>query len=337
MKKNFLAALLAAVAFAGAVVGQDAASPFNVTPGFRVSTNPAQAAPAAEKRDPLWFACHVAVKINERSGAAGSGTPVAVEGGKTLVLTNAHVVPRHYANLPITVTAAGKTYPARYVDGAVVRPTKPGFIEVEGTDLCILEIDADIGGVKIADADPAVGSDVWQYGYGGTQPGDRPTTKSGVVVANDYNQPTLTSTLSSVSGDSGSGVFNAAGELVGVTWGGGDGTHHGVPVREVKKFLGGSLLRKLFPGLMGRVDERRADRAEAKEAREGAKAEAGRATKAEPANKPAGEGWQWDPAKKLWWRNGIVNPIPKASPGVFNIDPNCPTGQCPLKAPSPKK
>ncbi len=205
-----------------------------------------------------WFACRVVVDHGNGTTAHGSGTPVWSEGGKTTILTNSHVVPAADKDRPISIMVDGKTYPARYLEGSQVLDTGPNSIKVLGPDLALLEIDVEIGYVELADSVPPVDSQVWQFGFGGVRPGQGPTTKSGFVSnSNHYVDPILTSTIASVNGDSGSGIFNTAGELCGVTWGGSRGECFAVEIVTVRQFLGRKLLAKLFPKLMARLAVRR--------------------------------------------------------------------------------
>lgn len=272
MRRLFVVAL---IAFAPVAVV--AAPPrFEVVPGFRVEAAPKAAAPACpcplgdcscapadcacagcrpgttKTLHPQWFALLVAA-----GEGVGSGTPVYSAGGKTLVLTNAHVARQDRTTFAVTVPGAG-TYPARRVDGSAVRSTGPSTIAIDGVDLAVVEVDAELGAVQIASTAPAPGESVFQWGYGGTQ-GAAPWAKAGVVLPNPFADPTLTSTINCVPGDSGSGVFDKDGKLVGVSHGTGAGfSHHAVPLAEVRAFVRRPLLAKLFPRLADRLEARAA-------------------------------------------------------------------------------
>ena len=133
----------------------------------------------------------------------GSGTPIHTEGGKSLILTNDHVVPPTVANASITVEISGNTYPAKYVTGTGGSP-----------DLCLLSIDVEVMPVTIADSAPLVGEEVWQWGYGGVREVRNvpPIARGGNInPPNQFVTPTITASYIPVSGDSGSGVFNQKG------------------------------------------------------------------------------------------------------------------------------
>ena len=414
MLKKFLPAVLLLFA-AGAVLADDAPPlKFEVTPGFRIAPNePAKSADKAKckdcddckcpdgacpdcpvalaKQDPVWFACRIVVDHGNGTGAAGSGTPVGFENGKTLVLTNAHVVPKHDKDKKITVVAGGRKFPATYVEGSEVQILNPKQIKVLGPDLCLLAVDAKLGYVEIADEAPPIGGQVWQFGYGGTQFDEGPTVRSGLVMKDTFVEPTMLVDMASISGDSGSGLFNQYGELCGVTWGGSydedaygrryNQKHLSVEVGTVKTFLGRPLLSKLFPRLAERAAARRAAREAAKYPAPSAKPPVVERKgpvdpklakpdpkapkpkdppKAAPANptcpdcptapfgsgqppKPPGDGWQWDPARKVWWKwstpPGYNAPAPAKPPtsigepwGPFSITPEaggCQNGRCP--------
>jgi S1-C subfamily serine protease len=179
--------------------------------------------PAAMKANaaPLWFSVRV-----HAGSAVGSGTPVKVEGGKTFILTNAHVVARGPTQVSVRTTD-GKVYAGR-----VVRTS--GRPDV---DLALVAVDADLGAAPVAAATPAPGTGVWMWGYGGGP--DVPPMKAGSVVVNRFVEPTMTATLTAVSGDSGAGVFDTRGHLVGVNCATGAGYGcHAVPLPEVRAFLG---------------------------------------------------------------------------------------------------
>lgn len=316
------------------------------------------AKPAAS--DPLWFACRVAVAEGTKTGY-GSGTPVSVVDGKTYVLTNAHVVPKASASpREITVTVGGKTYPAKYTDGNDARfftgPNGQSMVDVDGDDLCLLEVVGEIGAVKVA-TDIREGETVQQYGYGGVAVGGKPVHKIGVVGRSRFVEPTLVSDIEAIPGDSGCGVFNARGELVGVTHGGTRAVadrfgvivpaeHCAVPLARVKSFLGRPLLRKLFPNLAAKSDEKRAEKVvpipakvtphdcPCDECDAGKCPKTGGACKCKPVipstPRPAGAGWQWDSEKGHWWKYGL--------PGDANVPPSkCPDGNCPLRQPATRK
>lgn len=370
MKFKSLAAALVAALLTG-VATADPPKAFEVTPGFKIEKGftvtppmavptapaPAEKAPVADADDPVWFSCRITVDHGNGNGSAGSGTPVWSGDGKTLVLTNAHVVPRSDSTKPLKVIVAGRTFVARYVEGSEVLTLGPGSIHVKGPDLALLEIDAEIGHVELAADVPPVGAQVWQFGYGGRQLNQGAVIKSGTVRANQFVEPTLFTDLSSISGDSGSGVFNTAGELCGVTWGGDPvkGDHCAVELGTVKGFLDRPLLAKLFPRFAAKASARREAREAARETaklpppmeappkveRKGpvdpklASPAAGTPKAAPEVKKaprgagqpppPPGEGWQWDEKRKVYWK--WVETPRSGNAG------NCPNGKCPNPRP----
>lgn len=423
MLKKFLIATLVAL-FAGAAFADDAPPPkFEVTPGFKVLPNePAKSAPPAKtkakcpacgddckcapgvcpdceavsfaKQDPMWFACRVVLDHGNGTGSAGSGTPIGYEEGKTIILTNAHVVPKGDRDKPIKVLVGGRTFKATYIEGSEVEKVTADKIKVLGPDLCTLSIDAKLGYVEIADDSPPIGGQVWQFGYGSSPIDGGPTAKYGLVTKGTYVEPTMVTTLDVISGDSGSGMFNQYGELCGVTWGASEDKdvygrvyrkeHLAVEITTVRTFLKRPVLAKIFPRLAARAEARRAAREAAKypapsatppvverkgpvDPKLAAPAPAAPKPKDPPKAaapacpdcptapfgsgtppKPPGDGWQWDPARKVWWKwstpPGFSAPTPAkpptsigeawgpvGPPSGFNIvgDGGCVNGKCP--------
>lgn len=419
MKFKFLAATLIAALMTG-VVSADPPKAFEVTPGFKVEKGFSVVAPpltvpmvpvapepkakekcvdcddckcgpdcgCAAKADPLWFAARVMVDNGNGTGSAGSGTPISCENGKTVFVTNAHVVPKNKASQPITITVSGRKFKAKYLDGSEVefftRSDGTHGCKVHGPDLAFLEVEGELGHVELADDIARPGDQVWQFGYGGVPLNyNGPTIKSGIVNKTTFVEPTLACDLQSISGDSGSGLFNTRGELVGVTWGGNSNpTVHecvAVELTTVRAFSKRPVLSKLFPRLAARAEVKREAKAAA-EARaklppplakppvverkgpidpklaapgKDAKPPAKGPAKATPdcpdgkcptvpqapygsgiPPKPPGEGWQWDAAKKQWWKWSTP---PNAAPPSFSLPPSyslppaggCPNGRCP--------
>lgn len=169
----------------------------------------------------------------------GSGTVIAVEEGKAIVLTAHHVV-----GSARTVTV---DFPFRPVQGRVI--ANGGAI-----DLAAIEVDAPswITCVPVADSPPPNGSHVTQVGF---PHGWGPVTRSGQIhgtagaiagsQVNGYSfdiQP----------GDSGSGAFNDDGQLVGVCNWGGTGQCLSVSVRDINAFIS-QRCQPLFPNLFKRL------------------------------------------------------------------------------------
>lgn len=214
---------------------------------------------STEKPDPLkWFACKVEVEVEKTSyktvRGVGSGTPVATEDGKTLVVTNAHVIPSEHRDKPITVYVNGKAYPAKAADGAATR-SAPGFIDIDGPDLCFLQVDADLGAVPLRATAVKDGEAVYYCGFGGHTANVNPPARTGKVsTAEQTGDKHLVFSGSPVKGDSGAGVFDADGKMVGVVWGG-DTRTYAVPLKSVQRFVERPLLTKLFPRAAKRLAE----------------------------------------------------------------------------------
>jgi hypothetical protein len=186
---------------------------------------------------PLWFAARVRVD-HPASGVTnyGSATPVACEGKKSLLVTNAHVVRDTDGDAPITVTVEGAEFKARYVAGSKVTGELGGVIAVDGPDLALLEVDAELGWAQFGAAGFAEGERVWRWGYGGTADG-KPVLRGGKVFPSPLPN-SLADDGDSIPGDSGAGVFNRDGKLVGVCWGrDGKGAGFAVPLKTVHSFL----------------------------------------------------------------------------------------------------
>jgi hypothetical protein len=226
----------------------------------------------AGNTNPMWFALYTACGDN----SSCSGTPVFTDGKQTLVLTNSHFAHPTRDRFGYTVGVPnGKSYKATRVDSCNVWTIRPGLIDMDGLDLAFLVVDADLGAVPIADADPQPNEAVGQWGYGGNYGvplvnGPQPIRKPGVVRG--YKGNDLVTTIACSSGDSGSGVFNSRGELVAVTHGSSSTegiSHLATRVTVVRAHAAARpVLSRLFP----RFTERMAAKSEAREAaREAAK------------------------------------------------------------------
>jgi S1-C subfamily serine protease len=211
-------------------------------------------APAAAGKttlDPARTTVFVHRDLGGGRGQAGTGTVIACEAGKSLVLTNAHV-----ADAPdgtYTVTHDGTTYPATYVTGSAISRLTPGSVRVDGPDLALVSVEATLPVAALAPDLPRPGARVRLWGFGGRLADQGPVEKAGEVLdATGYVEPMFVSTTQTSSGDSGSGVFNDAGELVAVHWGGGDRRAHAVPLEAVRSFLR-EKARASFPRFAQRV------------------------------------------------------------------------------------
>jgi hypothetical protein len=185
----------------------------------------------------------VLVRVEDPEGSAGSGTVVACEGGRSLVVTNRHVVPS--ARYGVRVECQGKTYPVAYYAPAAVG------------DLALLTVEAELPCAELADAEPPAGAEVRQWGRAWRGHG-RPVPKagrwSGLGRGRDVNYgyaAVVESTIPGESGDSGAGVFHE-GRLVAVAWGLRGGMSAGVRLADVRACLR-DRAAALFPRLAERL------------------------------------------------------------------------------------
>jgi hypothetical protein len=162
--------------------------------------------------------------LREGIGGDGSGAVFRADKGESYVLTNKHVAPA--PNRVYKVRSAGKVHDAEWVATDA------------GCDLALLRVRAALVSIPLADAEPAPGTAVRVYGYGGFP-------KAGTVVGPDPFGGRIPGTgeiwrVSFVPepGDSGSPVI-ADGKLVGVLWGtaGHDGRTCAVRLHEIRGFL----------------------------------------------------------------------------------------------------
>jgi S1-C subfamily serine protease len=162
-------------------------------------------------------------------GSAGSGTVVATDGERSLVLTARHVTGTDFG-VKLTVAAP---------DGRTVAGTLVAYDAA--ADLAAVEVPADLPAAAVAARRPAVGAAVRQWGCTG---GGKRAAKAGTFT--DYG-----ATIQADGGDSGCGVFDAAGRLVAVTVGKTarfdpatghvldvPGDAHCVRLADVRRFLG---------------------------------------------------------------------------------------------------
>jgi S1-C subfamily serine protease len=140
-------------------------------------------------------------------GASYYGSATAI--GRKCVVTNSHVVEHHHRSDLTVISPTGQKYRGQTI------------VVNQGADLALIWCkDADLPYVEIASVDPQPGEEVLKMGYGGE---GQLMKAAGVCQGIDgyigNRCPVIATTCFTVSGDSGGGNFNAAGELVSVTWG----------------------------------------------------------------------------------------------------------------------
>jgi hypothetical protein len=150
------------------------------------------------------------VKVTVAHGgtlSCGSGTVVASDDGVSRVITNHHVVAGVAGR--VVVTHKGTEY------GATVLAWDAGL------DLACLEVRAELPACEVATEPPKRGAPVYQWGH--ERASREAVPKEGRAVGINGRRvgggDVWETTIPSVEGDSGCGVFNAAGRLVGVCWG----------------------------------------------------------------------------------------------------------------------
>ncbi len=157
------------------------------------------------------------------SGIAVSGAPK----GKTYVVTNKHVVDMPHGGTAIRIN--GKECPSRVVARS------------SDFDVAVLVVDIEIPFVKISNSDPVVGTKVTLRGNGIETGWD--DLRNGEITSCDGSS--LTSSVRTSAGDSGSGYLNSNGELVGICWGGLSDSSVGVPASKIKNTISSVDLNSL--------------------------------------------------------------------------------------------
>jgi S1-C subfamily serine protease len=175
-----------------------------------VPTASATVAPAAGALSPDGFSAAQRMSVRVRNigcGFLATGSGFALD--EHTLVTNRHVV------------ANAKTIEISTYDGRVIQATAASTTAV--ADIAIVTTKESLGTsyATRADADPAEGDVITIVGYPN---GGRLTTTSGVVLG-ETTDPTgtgvgtvLASTAQVEPGSSGSAVFNASGEVVGVVY-----------------------------------------------------------------------------------------------------------------------
>lgn len=168
----------------------------------------------------------------------GTGTVIHSEGGRSLIITAAHVVEDGNGTLSVT-TSSGVRHSATYLFGSRVRHTGPGMIAVDGPDLALLEVNVALPAVPVAESEPGLRARVRLWGYGGGR--FRAIVGEALGFARFESPPNSLSSLPTISGDSGGGVINDAGELVAVHSGTDGNRARHVPLSVVREFLKGKV------------------------------------------------------------------------------------------------
>lgn len=145
--------------------------------------------------------------------SAGSGTVIACEGKKSLILTAAHVIPDGKAD--ITVTLKGKDYVGKYLTGSKVTVTETG-LTIDGADLALIVVDAELPVTPLAKEMVKKGDRVHQWGFcGGPHHAKRgPYYKTGKV--DDVDEEFAIASPDARRGDSGCALCNDKNEIIGV-------------------------------------------------------------------------------------------------------------------------
>lgn len=147
---------------------------------------------------------NASVKV-QLSRAAGSGTVVYVDvqAGRALVITCKHVVQG-------STSGARVTFPSGKTAAGEVFDTDP-----TGSDLAAITIpgDASTPYVSIAQSGPTSGATIWSAGYPHMV---GPNPRAGVIESGFNSPGHFYLSIRVDSGDSGSGAFNTAKELIGV-------------------------------------------------------------------------------------------------------------------------
>ncbi len=215
--RDMIIGLALAVAGAGQASGQWGASGCGRPLPVRQPSTDASA--ASTSNAPACCVKVLAVEPGAASIRCGSGTVLKRPPGESdRVLTARHVVLGAGA---VRVVCGGKVLPA-----TVVAVSKDA-------DLALLGVGEALSYTVLADAEPAVGEPVETWGFGGGG-GCRPTV--GVATGPE------TAVAPTQPGDSGAGVFDKAGRLVGVHVAGDSAFGPGrlgvrIPLTVVKKFL----------------------------------------------------------------------------------------------------
>ena len=174
--------------------------------------------------------------------ACGSGVCIGSEDGYSLVLTNSHVVSSSFKVDVVWRKADKPDHPYQTRGEVIGRSGDAGIYP----DLALVLLDQTLSSVELADEVPDISTKVMSFGYGPKTATYDPVHRRGVVISDRFADPWLTSNLLQVEGDSGGGVFNTKGEVVG--WNsrsGGNYTHAlGANVATIRVFASTTIAQK---------------------------------------------------------------------------------------------
>lgn len=210
---------------------------------------------AEDKKDypePEDFTCYVQRTMPDGSYDAGSGTVVGCENCKSLILSCAHVL--HNGTDSYIVRRKGKEWTATFGGGSRVteKANEKGEvtgIEIDGPDLSLLVVEVELPAAVLASEAPKKGDRLRQYGFAGGEWENGPFLKIGKVK----DPSVMTTWIDARGGDSGCAMFDAAGNVVGVTSARPANPLSvgslAVPLSDIKTFLSKAVKKSQFPKL----------------------------------------------------------------------------------------
>lgn len=183
---------------------------------FQLGTDRGPAGPTAEQL----LAASVRIRVEDPQGRAfGTGTIIDSRQGEALVLTCGHLFRDQTSQAPVTIELFAVAGGApRVVDRA---PGQVVAVDLENdVALVSLRPNRPVTVRRVAESLAAVtaGAPVWSVGC---DLGADPTVRTSQVIGvnRTHRPPNITSTGAPVQGRSGGGLFNAAGDLIGVCFG----------------------------------------------------------------------------------------------------------------------